>query len=350
MSTITQANSTPGPNYPLETENLAELKSTVLGFWPERKTNFFPGPSPVSIEKDNLYKLENYPYVISIKSDGTRYMLMFYKIKNNYKVYLIDRTFNFYKVEDREISLGTGFKELYGSLPCGALFDGEMVSGKTKIGGNGNIYVIHDCICINSTDISKNTFTERLENIKEHQNILRNFSLLPGTFKITLKTFYKFNEVDKLLEDLPKLDHKTDGLIFTPALLPIGNQTQYTLFKWKDKKNHTFDFRITETTDSYNAYVGQGKGEEELFASVLKNTIDGHTFGSLLKKLLFKNKDIVECSFNQTTNSFDPVLIRSDKSHPNMLFTVKKTLLNIDENITFEEIIEKVREINAKSL
>ncbi len=54
----------------------------------------------------------------------------------------------------------------------------------------------------------------------------------------------------------------------------------------------------------------------------------------------FENGDIVECEYNEMDEVFIPIKIRHDKTHPNSKYTVKKTLGNIKENITIEELIE----------
>ena len=52
----------------------------------------------------------------------------------------------------------------------------------------------------------------------------------------------------------------------------------------------------------------------------------------------FKNNDIIECRYNTETECFEPIKIRTDKSHANNLYTVDKTMQNIRENITLEEL------------
>jgi hypothetical protein len=94
---------------------LQELKSTLLGFWPKRKNNNFPAPLPVSIERKNFDALKKFPYVISLKSNGTRFLLVAF----NEHVYIVDRVFDFYIV-DQNFN-----KNIYGSSldGCGLVLD-----------------------------------------------------------------------------------------------------------------------------------------------------------------------------------------------------------------------------------
>ena len=164
-------------------------------------------------------------------------------------------------------------------------------------------------------------------------------------FKIHTKKFYTFSETEQLKNDIKNktIGHKTDGLIFTPALLKVGTHTQYTLFKWKPRDLHTFDFKMFNSEDnkSYCAYVYKNNSNV-LYASVDKNEPGGKIFGRLLKERCpdFKNGDIVECDYNTKTEYYEPVMIRSDKLNPNSLFTVEKTNVNIEENITIDELFE----------
>ena len=48
---------------------------------------------------------------------------------------------------------------------------------------------------------------------------------------------------------------------------------------------------------------------------------------------------IVECTYNIKTSRYEPHLLRPDKSHPNSESTIKRTMNNITENITEEEIL-----------
>ncbi len=306
---------------PIVIEN---LKNFILNYWPNRKNNHFPGALPVSLERKSLYKLKQYPYLICFKSDGVRMMLL----QHLNKIYMVDRSFVFYLIHtyDEKETMNTS-----------TLFDGELVFLKNS---NKWSYIIYDCILIKDKDVSHEIFYNRYSNIHPFiENWPKEIN-----FSISGKKFYKFNEVNSLLEDMKTLEYREDGLIFTPVTLPIGTQTQYTLFKWKKVIDHTFDFKIVETNISICAYVNQGQSDI-LFASVDKNTKEGISFLKVLKERcpMFKSGDIVECRYDEKNTSYVPYIHRSDKSHPNSLFTIEKIILNISEDITFDEIIKFIK-------
>lgn len=314
---------------------LQTLRTNILGFWPNRKNDHFPAPQPVSLERKFFNKLNSYPYLICVKSDGMRFLMMCY----NNNTYMVDRAFRFFKVNQCFDPI------IYGGNndSCGALFDGELIhndDGKW-------VYVIHDCICVSGKDISQLNFYQRYEAVKTTVSDMwkRNDDENISDFEIQTKKFYTFDETDDLKKDFEnkRIGHKTDGLIFTPALLKIGTHTQYTLFKWKPRDLHTFDFKIFNSEDnkSYCAYVYKNNGNI-LYASVDKNEPGGEIFSRLLRERCpkFKDGDIVECDYNTKTEYYEPVMIRSDKVTPNSLFTVEKTNVNIEENITMDELFK----------
>ncbi len=307
----------------IEDSNLiGNIKSTILGFWPNRKNNYFPAPLPVSLEKKDFFKILKYPYVICLKSNGIRYLML---CMNN-SVYMIDRAFNIYIVDVK-------FKhQIYGNNSYALLLDGELID---------NRYIIHDCICIFGKDVSSENLHERYENVV---NVVNNFWIKEeqNTILLETKNFYGLHEIKQVANLLN--DKNVDGLIFTPVSLPIGTHTQYTLFKWKIKSQHTFDFKLVEDNSSFNAYIIQSQNQVK-FASVDKNTPKGKEFGDLLIKNCpnFKNNSIVECEYDDKLNTFIPIKVREDKLHPNNLYTIEKTLNNIKEDITIDEIIERLK-------
>ena len=306
-----------------------ELKNTVLGFWPYRKDNSFPGPLPISIEREHFTQITKNKYVISLKSDGTRYMFMLY----NGCSYLIDRSFIFYKVNVK-------FNDtIYGlsNESCGLLLDGEMIEMAKTDDKNDDknetvmTYLVHDCVCIFSRSVKTLPLTERYECIKIALQYL-----LESDFTIKNKKYYLTNEITK--EIIDTADHKTDGLIIMPIYAEIGNQGQNTLFKLK--QIHTVDFKIVEKPTEYEAYVycQYSPNNLKLYASTKKTN---PVFKKLLDKYCpdFKSGDIVECIYNDRYKCFDPFKIRKDKDRPNNVNTANKTMLNAQEGISVQELL-----------
>lgn len=296
-----------------------DIQTLILGYWPNRQNDYFPGPLPVSLELKNFYKLKNYPYLICVKSDGTRFLFLHY----NSRSYLIDRTFKI-----REVFIN--FKE----DPKIFLYDGELIEKN-----NGEwYYIIHDCICMENINVSTEDFDDRYESIQTTMSeYICDDDVQSPVIKLGIKKFFKFDMIDQFKKYIKEIDHKTDGYILTPLKLPIGTGTQYSLFKWKPIKSHTFDFKITDDDKIYYVYVSQDKGEI-LFATVDKNSEDGIKFKKELNEINYTSGSIVECIYDDNTKCYVPIMIRKDKIHPNSLYTIDKTMLNIRENITEAEL------------
>lgn len=308
-------------------DKINDIKNVVLDFWYHRKNNYFPAPQPVSLEKRDLFKFSKYEYLVCVKSDGIRFLLLFSKDK---KAYMVNRKFKTYVVE-----ITTNIPNVYQN----SLFDGELIKNK-----NGEwIYIIHDCVgyCGKSM-INVPDFMERYKCV---HSLVEN--TVSNSIKLVNKKFVKFQKIKKLTDMIEQgsINHNTDGLIFTPSKMKIGVHTQYTLFKWKPRNLHTFDFRIEETPNEIFAQV-LNKDKIENFASVPKDTEAGKEFCRKLGGMEFTNGSIVECGYNDVTECYEPIMIRADKSHPNSIYTVEKTLLNVEENITISDLIKISLNVN----
>lgn len=313
---------------------LDKLRKIILSHWQiTDDRDFFPAPQPVSLERRDLSKLIEYEYLVCAKSDGMRFLLICY----GGNCYMVDRAFKFYKV-----TLNFKNEELYNfneeySNTLGGIFDGELVLNKQ----NKWQYVIHDCINIHGNDISKNIFPVR------HSEIIKvtcDYWIPDGSeFRVTSKQFFPFKQLGLLnrliLEE--KLDHVTDGIICTPKNKKVGSHTQYDLFKWKPRHLHTFDFKIIKNSDGITAFVNKN-GIHVPYAFAPHGSVEEKIFLDGLEKNCpeFTNNSIVECDYDDENDTYTPIKLRHDKSHPNSFFTVRKTLCNIKENISMDELIE----------
>lgn len=301
-----------------------DIRNFIFQQWDvkENETNYIPAPQPVSLERKDLKKLIDYDYFVCIKSDGMRFLMA---VLNGF-TYFIDRAFKIYIVN---ITYNIKVDNQY-------LMDGELVFEHNE---NKWSYIIHDCINSQSKNISKFDLVTRLN---EADNFLKYFE--KGDIFLKKKQFFNFKKMNmlvKLLED-NKFDHETDGFIFTPKNEKIGKFTQYDLFKWKPITSHTFDFKIVCNLNGVLAYVIKNKLEEQPYACAIKGSNEEKIFMEYLNKNCpdFKNGNIVECEFDINTGLYKPIKLRTDKIYPNSFFTVNKTLVNIQENITVEELID----------
>ncbi|XP_042305601.1 mRNA-capping enzyme isoform X2 [Sceloporus undulatus] len=152
----------------------------------------FPGAQPVSMDEQNIKLLEQKPYKVSWKADGTRYMML---IDGKDEVYMIDRDNSVFHVSNLEFP----FRKDPRAHLENTLLDGEMIIDKV----NGQVvprYLIYDII---------------------------KFSLLEGNFA-------------------KEVSHEVDGLIFQP----IGKYKPGRcddILKWKPPSLNSVDFRLKIT-------------------------------------------------------------------------------------------------------
>lgn len=293
----------------------------------------FPGPQPVSIEKKDFSKLKDYKYFTSLKLDGYRFILYFIKDKNEKnQCIILNRALNFYNINiDAEDTIFNG-----------TLLDGELVFNKEN---NSWDYFIHDALLLCGNKINKLSHSIRLSDTQCCVESFINNNSKVNTVNIKVKDFYEFEDFNKFMTIYSK-SNNNDGIIFMPENLPVISGTQYSMLKWKPQEKHTFDFLIKESEKGLNAFVFH-MGNFKEFAIIHKDTPDGNIFIEKTKVLRnYKNECILECSFNKETNNFNPVLIRTDKTHPNSLRTIERTLFNITENIKLNDFTDICKEKN----
>lgn len=295
------------------------VKKHVLSNWTRRKNaDSFPGPQPVSIERKDLYKLTKFRYVVCEKTDGERYILVYMNRKG---VFLVNRKFFVYRVNVEVSDHGS------------AIFDGELVEEK-----DGQLtYYIHDCVKIDDTNVSNENLLFRLNVAK---NALTAKSILePPVFKLALKIMRPISEFENLLKEQSDVTHDVDGLIFTPVDLAVQSGTQYSLFKWKCGDQHTIDFHISLKERRITMNL-QESGKLVKYKILNTKTTIGRNFQKSMESLgedrATFDKTILECKVENDV--FKPVKIRDDKTQPNSVKTLEKTLLNIEENITLNEL------------
>lgn len=288
--------------------------------------NTFPAPQPVSIERKNFDKFKTYEYNVTLKLDGTRFLIYFMLDKHqNKQIILINRALNFFKVNiNCENNLFDG---------SGTLLDGELIFYNNKWS-----FYVHDGLILCGNRINKDYHRNRIDNIKYClDSYLYNDDY--NTFQITTKTFYAYDNINDFIDNVynSSLYPSNDGLIFMPNKLPVVSGTQYSMFKWKPYSKNTFDFQLIENNENLIAKVYHLNNLID-FANILYSNECGKIFIDKAKQLEnYENNCIIECNFNEEKQNFVPVLIRTDKTHPNSLRTIERTLFNISENIKIDD-------------
>lgn len=265
-----------------------DIKLFIKNRWGSENIERFPGPQPISIEKKHIPLLSRNEYLVCEKTDGVRHFLVCFTDSQNRKICaLVNRSFDF---------------TLYPlTVPRDTLLDGELLDGT---------FIIHDAVCIKGEDLRLKNLTERLKYAKAVTD-----AILPiPSLKVVCKKMIPYSHMKTL-----QLGEKTDGVIFTPVNEPVRMGTHRTLFKWKPLDRITVDF-----------YLKDGKfciqHESKL---IIIQKYPEHT----------EKEGIYECVYDG--DIWEPILKRTDKSHPNNKRTYERTLVNIKENIQFCDLVPK---------
>ncbi|XP_040839689.1 mRNA-capping enzyme isoform X1 [Ochotona curzoniae] len=293
----------------------------------------FPGAQPVSMDKQNIKLLEQKPYKVSWKADGTRYMML---IDGTNEVFMIDRDNSVFHVSNLEFPFR---KDLRIHL-SNTLLDGEMIIDRV----NGQAvprYLIYDIIKFNAQPVGDCDFNIRLQCIEREIINPRHEKMKTGLidktqepFSVRNKPFFDIHTSRKLLEGnfAKEVSHEMDGLIFQP----IGKYKPGRcddILKWKPPSLNSVDFRLKITRMGGEGLLPQNfgllyvGGYERPFAQI-----------KVTKELKQYDNKIIECKFEN--NSWVFMRQRTDKSFPNAYNTAMAVCNSISNPVTKEMLFE----------
>ena len=130
----------------------------LLEYWGLPSTfQHFPGANPVSIERKNIDTIVNNDYLVALKTDGIRYLLLMTTKPNSTEPIslMIDRTLKMYEIE-------IWASEEYYFRGC--LLEGELVWDNNK---NLN-FIIFDVILLKGLKCNEMNYRNRLDVIQNH--------------------------------------------------------------------------------------------------------------------------------------------------------------------------------------
>ncbi|NXP56573.1 MCE1 enzyme, partial [Heliornis fulica] len=302
----------------------------------------FPGAQPVSMDKQNIKFLEQKPYKVSWKADGTRYMML---IDGKNEVYMIDRDNSIFHVANLEFPFR---KDLRTHL-TNTLLDGEMIIDKV----NGQVvprYLIYDIIKFNGQPVGDCDFNVRLACIEKEIIFPRHEKVKNGLidkaqepFSVRNKPFFDIYASRKLLEGsfAREVSHEVDGLIFQPTGKYKPGRCD-DILKWKPPSLNSVDFRLKITRIGGEGLLTQNVGLlyvgnfDRPFAQI-----------KVTKELKQYDNKIIECKFEN--NSWVFMRQRIDKSFPNAYSTAMAVCNSIQNPVTKEMLFEFIDRCTAAS-
>ncbi|XP_061741858.1 mRNA-capping enzyme isoform X2 [Nerophis ophidion] len=275
------------------------------------KDSGFPGAQPVSMDKQNLSFLEQKPYKVSWKADGTRYMML---INGKNEVFMIDRDNTVFHIANLEFPF---YKDPRVHL-SNTLLDGGQPVGQCDF----NIRLL----CI-----EKEIISPRMQKMKNGQ-----IDKTKEPFSVRNKPFFDIQAARKLLEGsfTSQVSHEVDGLIFQPCGKYKAGRCD-DILKWKPPNLNSVDFRLKITTVG-----GEGLLPETVGLLYVGNY--GRPFAQMkaTKELKVFDNKIIECNFANNTWVF--MRQRIDKSFPNSYDTAMAVCKSIQEPVTKDILLEFV--------
>lgn len=325
----------------------------VLALWqlPPHITHF-PGPNPMSIEKRDFDSLTENDFIVALKTDGVRHLLMLTTKPNSTEpiALMIDRTKRMYEIE---VWANEDFFE------NGSLYDGELVWEQNDL-----VYIVFDAINVRGNLCTKLSYRERIDLIhgtilctsEQHSEeilegmISEECKLLarnntPHPLRIMPKTCVSKAEVAALWRERAQSRHLNDGLIFTMNNAPIETGTSASILKWKPQ--HSIDVRFELAANQvWHMYANMNHSGG---LTPLQNVDPALSFRLAESKLLAaihtRQPCVVECvlHFEGETLVLVPERERTDKSAPNTLNTIAATVRNVRENLSVDDLIALVQ-------
>lgn len=293
----------------------------------------FPGAQPVSMDRQNLRFLEQSPYKVSWKADGTRYMML---INGKNQVFMIDRDNSIFHIDNLEFP----FRKDPRVHLSNTLLDGEMIIDKVN-GQPVPRYLIYDIIKFNGQPVGQCDFNIRLVCIEKEIISPRMEKMKIGQidktkepFSVRAKPFFDIHASRKLLEGsfTAQVSHEVDGLIFQPCGKYKAGRCD-DILKWKPPSLNSVDFRLKITKVG-----GEGLLPQTVGLLYVGNYDRPFANMKATKELKLYDNKIIECKFEN--NSWVFMRQRVDKSYPNSYDTAMAVCKSIQEPVTKEILFE----------
>lgn len=274
----------------------------------DAKVNRFPGPNPVSLDTSHFSQLKKEPYYACEKTDGVRFLMIMCEYDGLDIVAIMDRSWALFLVPLQHVPV---------AMYQGTALDGELAYNRQTRAWE---FLVFDAVCVSGVPVLNDPLDARLAAARK---ALTPYNESPDDpLGLRVKTFVEcraFGGVDDLLKSVHD-KYDIDGIVLTPANAPVVYGRHVTMFKLKFDSRHTVDFLVDSNRNlcvfdsGRHVPVGTLRGDQDV-----------------------RHGSIAECAF-VSDGVWDLVMIRTDKTTANDMFTYRKTLLNMRENLTLDDV------------
>lgn len=276
----------------------------------------FPGPNPVSLDTGHYPTLRSQRYYACEKTDGVRFLLVCCAVPaprtgEPLKVCaLLDRTMTAYLAPLRHVPR---------AMFQGSLIDGELVWNRADERWE---YLVFDAVCVSGVPVMADGLRDRLEAVHAVMGV---YAWDPrDPLALGVKSFIGCGKLDALDDHMARAGAKydVDGIILTPASTPVVYGRHSGMFKLKFEARHTVDFMVGPD------------GRQLLVFDSGRHAPVGRLSAPAAPGC------IAECKRSEVAggDAWDLVTVRTDKTTANDMFTYQKTLLNMKEALTLDDV------------
>lgn len=353
----------------------ALLVDTYRSMWllPE-SVQHFAAPSPISLERGTMPRVLVPGTMCSLKCDGVRYLLMLTTMHGENIAVMMDRAMNMFEIE-------VWAQEDF--FTQGSLFDGELVweyvnyapkvcshrnpatIPPTQMGtpeDKRNIwqmrFVVFDVMRCAGQSFLREAYPSRLQRVTtvlhtdgvdeaNEQMLLEERLVAAGPHAHDLRLIPKrcmpIWDVEKLWQRRNECFYKSDGIIFMIHNMPVGINTYEGCYKWKSA--HTVDVLVSSGA-VWSAWAQAGSSQCELQRV---STAGMEWEVELQANSVLEDGAIVECDCELRAGRayLFPLKRRIDKESPNTVETIARTLKNVHESITIEDLCAQCEQLKS---
>lgn len=283
---------------------LLRVLSEVSGSRDARK---FPGSNPCSLERRDFPKLKQQPYFLCEKTNGVRFLLFCCELGGRRVCAIVDRAMAAYLLPLQTVPT---------AMFQGTVVDCELAHNKVEQQWQ---LLAFDAYVVCGVPMFHKPFSHRIGAL---QRATQKYAFTAGDpVPLKIKNFLPTGMFGSYRdhEASAAAFFDVDGLILTPELshAAIGRHTE--LFKLKTK--HTVDYLVADNGVDLCVYDTSTRTHAQV-ASLREPTPPG---------------TIAEC-LRGPDGLWDVVCVRTDKTTANDRLTYERTLVNMRECITYDEL------------
>ena len=283
----------------------------------------FCGSHPISLERQHLSRIRQFPYMVSLKADGLRYFCLVWEGR----LWFMNRKLQVWRGP---------------SCPALAQLEDTLVDGELIL--DQNLFIVLDCIAVSGRNCMHDPILERLR-----KSVPLGQALYYGPLIFRPQEYVDRSQLPNLLKKVKERTFKLDGIIFTPTKLPYRLGIDFNMFKWKETSLNTVDF-LYDGGQLFCKMSNKGQQQADEYpvttSSRQRSRAGGLVaMGELHKEYRYdwlKKGLIVECRpvrVYQDEIIWEPIKSRTDKPHPNIDWVANNVIHSIRDNITVEEVV-----------